>query len=378
MASKDHKATLKTVKKWEKEFDCSFEYELDRSNVTCLRCTVCKRWEKRIDKIKGFSLNWIRPGTKSIKKDGVKTHCHSVQHKEAVRLDSRSKMGALPYMEHVVNVTPIGRGLKKMCSKDMTSLRIKFNTAYYLAKAEKPYSDYSGILELQSKNELQGIGKSYITDRAASLFIDVIGNYLKSGLQDELKKVRFFSILSDGSADSANIEEEVIYFLYLSEGIPKLTFLSIEDTKNADANGLMECIVSAFKRFDKPEFQKHLLGLNVDGASVNMGIHGGLGALLKVSSPWLQVIHCFNHRLELAVKDAFKTTTFGKIDEMLNVMYQLYKTSAKRLRELKRFADAWEVKVTNTNESYRDQMDRSQDSSYANCSRKLWGPCSSR
>ena len=42
---------------------------------------------------------------------------------------------------------------------------------------------------------------------------------------------------------------------------------------------------------------------------------------------------------------AKSTGLFGKIDEMLNIMYQLYKTSAKRLRVLKRFADAWEVKV---------------------------------
>ena len=42
MASKDHKVSLKTVKKFENEFDCSFEYKLDKS----------KRWEKQIDIIK--------------------------------------------------------------------------------------------------------------------------------------------------------------------------------------------------------------------------------------------------------------------------------------------------------------------------------------
>ena len=47
--------------------------------------------------------------------------------------------------------------------------------------------------------------------------------------------------------------------------------------------------------------------LNVDGAVVNTGIHHG--ALMKESSPWLQVIHCFNHILELSIKDAFKTDT---------------------------------------------------------------------
>ena len=43
-----------------------------------------------------------------------------------------------------------------------------------------------------------------------------------------------------------------------------------------------------------------------------MSIHGGLDVLLKESSLWLQVIHCFNYQLELTVKDSFKTTTFEK------------------------------------------------------------------
>ena len=68
----------------------------------------------------------------------------------------------------------------------------------------------------------------------------------------------------------------------------KLTFLSIEEAKNADANGLMEFIISDFKWFDKAKFQNHIL----------------------------------NDQLELAVKDSFKTTTFFKIDKMLKDMYQ--------------------------------------------------------
>ena len=57
-------------------------------------------------------------------------------------------MGALPYMEHVINDTPIWCGITEMCSNDMSSLHVNFNTAHYLPKTEKLYSDYIGILEL--------------------------------------------------------------------------------------------------------------------------------------------------------------------------------------------------------------------------------------
>ena len=43
--------------------------------------------EKHIDKIKGFNTNWICPGPKSIMKDGLKSHLHTNQHKEAEWLE---------------------------------------------------------------------------------------------------------------------------------------------------------------------------------------------------------------------------------------------------------------------------------------------------
>ena len=145
--NKDNKASIKTVKKWEKEFNCSFDYDLTGNNVTRLRCKACSRWETRINKSKGFQVTWIRPGSQSIKKDGVKVHCNSGQHKEAIRLEERSKMGALPYMERVVKESPIGRGVRKMCDKDRDSLRVKFNWAYHVAKKELPFTEYPDLLQ---------------------------------------------------------------------------------------------------------------------------------------------------------------------------------------------------------------------------------------
>ena len=71
--------------------------------------------------------------------------------------------------------------------------------------------------------------------------------------------------------------------------------------KSGGAEGIKASIEKAFTRIGLPTFTDRSTGLNEDGASVNTGIHRGLGALLKQQSPWLQVIHCFNHRIELAL-----------------------------------------------------------------------------
>ena len=85
---------------------------------------------------------------------------------------------------------------------------------------------------------------------------------------------------------------------------------------------------------------------------VNTGVHHGAGALMKELSPWLQVIHCFNHRLKLSIKDAFKTDAFVKIDKMLMKLYYLYQKSPKRLCELMCMSEAWEKSVPKLSKSH--------------------------
>ena len=81
--------------------------------------------------------------------------------------------------------------------------------------------------------------------------------------------------------------------------------------------------------------------LNIDGASVNTGIHNWLGALIKRDAQLLQVIHCFNQGIELALKDAVANTAFQNIKFFLSELYFLYKSSPKQLREVKNWWSLW-------------------------------------
>ena len=55
---------------------------------------------------------------------------------------------------------------------------------------------------------------------------------------------------------------------------------------------------------------------------------------------WLQIIHYFNHIVELAFKDAFTVIHFKDIEEILLKFYYLYQESPKRLRELRELSEA--------------------------------------
>lgn len=77
-----------------------------------------------------------------------------------------------------------------------------------------------------------------------------------------------------------------------------------------------------------------------------MGRISGLAKRLQNEEcPRLVVIHCLNHRLELAAKGAFKGTFMDTIIDMLTTLYLLYEKSSKRLCELREVGEIMQEHV---------------------------------
>ena len=117
-------------------------------------------------------------------------------------------------------------------------MRIKFNSAYYLAKMEKPFSDYNNVLKLQIKNNVTGIKPKYESRNQTALFMDYIGGEMKKSLAESVANARYFACLSDGSIDSSVTEQEFVYILFLDNGVPVVKYVSIESVENANAKGV--------------------------------------------------------------------------------------------------------------------------------------------
>lgn len=206
-------------------------------------------------------------------------------------------------------------------------------------------------MTLEEKNGMK-VSKSYKNDRSASQFVDVIGKTMKDAFLKDLLAARYYSVSTDGSTDASIKEQEVVYVLYLSAGKPVVKFLSIESPDHTTSDGLKDCIEKAFQNIGITPMYNSLTSLCVDGASVNTGIHNGLGVKMKSHASWLTLVHCFNHNLELAVKDTFDKTFFKDIDQMLLKLFYLYRKSSKRLRELKVFGEIYDQSVPKPYKSY--------------------------
>ena len=84
-----------------------------------------------------------------------------------------------------------------------------------------------------------------------------------------------------------------------------INFFEIAAPENSqDAPGLKEAIISGFSRYGLDSALKNMVFLSSDVASVNNGSNSRLIRLFQEDCPWLAFVWCFNHRLELSLKDA--------------------------------------------------------------------------
>ena len=122
---------------------------------------------------------------------------------------------------------------------------------------------------------------------------------------------------------------------YLS-GIPTYfaaSLLEMADWGGTDAESLKSAIDDIFENekgnLSSVNYQDRLVSLTTDGASVNTGRLSGLMTRMADERDWLVKIHCINHRVELAVKDAFLESTFKEIDTFYTTNINLLRDSGK-------------------------------------------------
>ena len=341
--SKSH-VQLKTVQKWAAEENMKPWLKYDMETVAdgvsvvvkTIWCSYCRKHSKSRD-----SSNFVK-GTANVKREAVIKHLKSNKHRQ-----SESAWHVAKKLERNER-TPILDGIVKMEQATEQRMVKLFRTAYYLAVCEKPMSDFAGLVRLQNANG-GDLGNSYMNDKAAHAFISHIAGVYFDELKADLEAADFFSVMIDGSTDRADIERELIFIRFIKDGYPKMAYLRVEALRHATADGVMDALNEAFSLFgfDAATWKQKLVGFGADGAAVNMGRTHSVSTMLRQAAPWIVVIHCTAHRLELAIKDTFKDTYFNNVViETLTTIYYFYRNSPKRFRELKAVASWMEEHVT--------------------------------
>lgn len=86
------------------------------------------------------------------------------------------------------------RALAKVNQAEVERYEKLFNTAYAVAKHNRPFTEYNFLCEVQIKNGVQ-LGNGHLSRDACVDFIKAISEVLSEEIKNQMKQVRFISIL---------------------------------------------------------------------------------------------------------------------------------------------------------------------------------------
>ena len=113
-------------------------------------------------------------------------------------------------------------------------------------------------------------------------------------------------------------EQESVLIRYVCSGIPINWCIALVEVENGTAGGVLQAIDNALSLVgvDMEAQRGKLVNINLDGASVNMGIYNGVAAQLQKRLGFhVTKVHCINHQLELAILDIHRDNPYLEIFE---------------------------------------------------------------
>ena len=189
------------------------------------------------------------------------------------------------------------------------------------------------------------IGSTYHSQRAVREFVRSIADVERNQHKELYNAAKFISVMSDGSTDSSVVEQEIVYMRFALQGVVHTYFLGLKPVEKADAEHIHDAICFQATQVGT-DWREKLVAVGTDGASVMTGPKSGVVVRLKEDKSYVIGMHCMNHRLELAYKDAVKSNTLNqKVDKFLRGLYAFYHKSPLNRSNLKKCFKELDIKV---------------------------------
>ncbi|XP_065640532.1 zinc finger protein 862-like [Hydra vulgaris] len=352
---KNKNITLKTFKSWDfaDVFQIETVTEKEKIYVIKIICTLCKLHQNKIlsktnGAVRAAALRFIN-GTNYVKKDSICRHLSGATHQHAIQLENEGfdkndgVANSVVFKNLSTSSCLNSSALKEIHMQN--SYRNLVKIAYEMAcHPTMPHAHFS-VLVRCAKITGASLIKRNENGRTCREMIKCCADSVREKCFENLQRCNFFSILSDGSQTrKTGKEKELVLVRTDNNGVPiymvtELLDMSLFGGSNSNSvtigiNSIFESDKSLFK-LSTEDYTNKVICATADGASVNFGIHKGVLSQLQQNRPWLIKVHCINHRIELAVKDAFKEIPdFIKIDEFYIANYYLLRNSGKLKAEV--------------------------------------------
>ena len=282
---------------WERDYSWLQVVRNAEGTVTGMLCTLCKRHNTK-NKYNQKAI-WNETPCVCLRRDSLRRHSLSQQHKDAVDLEKHKK--------ETQRSGGIRQAFKSQLALNKSARKTAMQCPYWLVKSEVPHTtNYNSLIKAtefmgcpQLKYLYHGENAKYSSQRTIQEFLKVIGEQIEQEILVNLLTSPLYSIMIDETTDVSVLKELVVYALYLTTGAKVCTsFLAIIDLPNGTAETVERYLTTYLESKNIPI--SRMVGFGTDGASVMTGKHNGVAAHLKHRQPILISVHCIAHRLALA------------------------------------------------------------------------------
>ncbi|CAF1148768.1 unnamed protein product [Rotaria sordida] len=188
---------------------------------------------------------------------------------------------------------------------------------------------------LQSHLENGNRNSTYTSSSIQNEIIELIHGHILSAILDRLGPTTLYSIIVDGTTDSANIEQLCFLIRYVDQHSLEIRedFLAFIPTTSSTGEAIAEHILSCLKKFGLP--LTNCIGQAYDGASCMSGIFNGCQAIIKRFCPDAEYMHCSSHALNLALIDSSSSHFIRNMYGIVKSIITFFNDSPKRSNALK-------------------------------------------
>ncbi|XP_050241219.1 uncharacterized protein LOC126690129 [Quercus robur] len=191
------------------------------------------------------------------------------------------------------------------------------------------------IIEKAPKNA------TYTSPRIQKEILHVFSVKVKKAIQEEIGDAKFCIMVNEARDESIKEQMAVVFRYVDAEGFVKERFFGLIHVVDTTALTLKKGIYSLLSQYCLDI--QNIQGQGYDGASNMRGMWNVLQALILNDCPYAYYIHCFAHRLQLAlVKASKQVVPISHFFLMLLFLIKIVNASCKRNEQLK-FANANEI-----------------------------------
>ncbi|XP_030486911.2 uncharacterized protein LOC115703821 [Cannabis sativa] len=175
---------------------------------------------------------------------------------------------------------------------------------------------------------------TYTSPTTQKQVLHVLGNKVRNAIREEIGDAKF-SVIVDEARDESKKEQMSIVLRFVDkDGYVQERFFGLIHVKDTAALTLKEGIFSILSNYSLD--LQSIRGQGYDGASNMRGQWNGLQALILSECPYAYYVHCFAHRLQLALVAASREVIpvhqfFTKLNSIVNIVG----ASCKRNDQLK-------------------------------------------